>query len=294
MRFNLGFSLREALKNMRLNPLMSITSVVTTFICLLVLGVGLLVSAHVEGVVSAVRQDVSVEAFFLQDASQEEMDRVRETVEGYPEVSEVTYVSGEEAVERFRQTFSERPDIVSDLGDDFLPASLQIQLEDPGAADDVARRLEGERSVVENIDYPQRTIERLDAVTSYVIWGLHGATALFLVASVLLISNTIRLSIFARRQEIEVMKLVGASDGFVRTPFLFEGLAQGLVGGGLAAAAVLWLNSLFVEWSGTALPFVPISVTAVNSLFVLGVLLLAGASIGVLGSFLSMRRFLKI
>lgn len=294
MRFNLGFSLREALKNMRLNPLMSVTSVITTFICLLVLGVGLLVSAHVEGVISAVRKDVSVEAFFLQDASQEEMDRVRESVEDYPEVSEVTYVSREEAVERFRQTFSERPDIVSDLGDDFLPASLQIQLEDPGAADDVARRLESERSVVENIDYPQRTIERLDAVTDYVIWGLHGATALFLVASVLLISNTIRLSIFARRKEIEVMKLVGASDGFVRTPFLFEGLAQGLIGGGLAAAAVLWLNSLFVEWSGAALPFVPISGAAVNPLFILGVLLFAGASIGILGSFLSIRRFLKI
>ena len=86
------------------------------------------------------------------------------------------------------------------------------------------------------------------------IWGLYGATLLFLVASVLLISNAIRLSIFARRKEIEVMKLVGASDGFVRTPFVFEGLLQAFAGASLAAFAVIWINLLFVDWSHNALP----------------------------------------
>src|SRR3712207_7124856 len=81
------------------------------------------------------------------------------------------------------------------------------------------------------------------------IWGLYGATTLFLVSSILLISNAIRLSIFARRKEIEVMKLVGASDSFVRTPFVFEGLVQGLIGAGLAALTVVWINFLFVDWS---------------------------------------------
>src|SRR3712207_1396028 len=86
MRFNLGFFLREALKNIRLNLLMSLTAITTTFICILVLGVGLLVSSHVEGVIGSVREDVSVEAFFLPDASQEEIDGVISSVEGYPEV----------------------------------------------------------------------------------------------------------------------------------------------------------------------------------------------------------------
>src|ERR687894_2228038 len=94
-------------------------------------------------------------------------------------------------------------------------------------------------------------------------------TALFLLASILLISNVIRLSIFARRKEIEVMKLVGASDRFVRTPFVFEGMAQGLIGAGLAALTVIWLNFLFVDWARDALPFVPISGDAVNTLLVL-------------------------
>ncbi|MDP8938853.1 MAG: permease-like cell division protein FtsX [Actinomycetota bacterium] len=294
MRFNMGFFLREALKNMRLNLLMSLTAITTTFICLLVLGTALLVSGHVEGLISAIRKDVSVEAFFQQDAPQEEIDQVRSNVEGYPEVSQVTYVSKDEAVEKFKNTLQDRPDLVSDLGSDFLPASLQIQLEDPGSADDVARKLEGEGSVIEDIDYPQRTVERLTEVTDYVVWGLRGATALFLVSSVLLISNTIRISIFARRKEIEVMKLVGASDSFVRTPFVFEGLAQGVIGAVIAGVAVVWLNSLFVEWAANELPFVPISGDSVNMLAVVALLLVAGAIIGILGSFLSVSRFLKI
>jgi cell division transport system permease protein len=110
---------------------------------------------------------------------------------------------------------------------------------------------------------------------------------------VLLISNAIRLSIFARRKEIEVMKLVGASDGFVLTPFVLEGLIQGLLGAGLAALAVVWLNFLFVDWSRDALTFVPISNSAVSTASVLLVLVVVGVAIGVGGSFLSVTRFLR-
>lgn len=294
MRFNLGFSLREALKNIRLNLLMSITAVTTTFICLLVLGAGILVSSHAGGVISSVRQDVSVEAFFPQDASQEQMDQVRSRVEGYPEVSAVTYVSKGEALNNFKETFRERPELYSNLGSDVLPASLQIQLGEPQDADAVARKLEGEGFAAADLSYPQQTIERLNEVTDYMIWGLRAATALFLISSVLLISNTIRISIFARRKEIEVMKLVGASDGFVRTPFVFEGLVQGLIGAGLATVVVIWMNYLFVEWARESLPFVPISAGAVNTPLMLLVLLAVGAAIGIVGSFLSVTRFLKV
>ena len=294
MRLNLGFSLREALKNMRLNLLMSLTAITTTFICLLVLGAALLVSGHVEGLISVVRKDVSVEAFFVQDASQEQMDQVRSNVEGYPEISEVTFVSQEEGFERFQEMFEDRPEIYEGLDSDFVQPSLQIQLEDPNSARDVAEKLEAEGDVVEDIEYPQRTVERVGEVTDYVVWGLRGATVLFLVSSVLLISNTIRISIFARRNEIEVMKLVGASDSFVRTPFLFEGLAQGIIGAVTAGVAVIWLNSLFVEWARNELPFVPISGDAVNMPVVVLILLVVGAVIGILGSFLSVRRFLKV
>ncbi len=294
MRFNLGFFLREALKNIRLNLLMSITAITTTFICILVLGVGLLVSSHVEGVIGSVREDVSVEAFFPPDATQQKIAEVRSSVEGYPEVSSVNYVSKEEALQTFKETFEDKPELYQGIDPNVLPASLQIQLEDPAAAEEVAQRLREEHGFTsENLSYPQQTIERLNDVTSAMIWGLYGATLLFLISSVLLISNAIRLSIFARRKEIEVMKLVGASDGFVRTPFVFEGLVQGLIGAGLAALTVVWINFLFVDWARDALPFVPVSGDAVNTLLILLVLVVVGVAIGVVGSFLSVTRFLR-
>ena len=89
------------------------------------------------------------------------------------------------------------------------------------------------------------------------------------------------------------MKLVGASDGFVRTPFVFEGLVEGLIGAGLAALTVIWINFLFVDWARDALPFVPIRSDAVNTLFVLAILVIVGVAIGVVGSFLSVTRFLR-
>ena len=294
MRFNWVFFLKEALTNIRLNLLMSVTAVTTTFVCILVLGMALLVSGHVEGIVGSVRQDVSVEAFFALDATQERIDEVRAEVEGYPEVSEVTYISQEQALSDFKQTFEDNPEIYQDLGSDVLPASLAIDLENPSAAEEVAAKL-GEAGFSDsNLSYPQQTIERLNSVTSYMVWGLRAATALFLISSILLISNGIRVSIFARRQEIEVMKLVGASDGFVRTPFVFEGMLQSLVGATLAALVVVWFNYLFVDWSREALPFLPIASSAVSTISVLAILMAAGAAIGILGSFLSVTRFLRV
>jgi cell division transport system permease protein len=294
MRFNFGFFMREAIKNIRLNLLMSITAITTTFICIVVLGVGLLVSSYVEGVIGSVREDVGVEAYFPPDASQQETDAIIDKVEGWPEVSSVNYVSEEEALATFKDTFADRPELYQHLDPGVLPASLQIQLEDPTEAEQVAQKLEHEQGfAADNLSYPQQTIERLNSVTSYMIWGLYAATLLFLISSVLLISNAIRLSIFARRKEIEVMKLVGASDSFVRTPFVFEGMVQGLIGAGLAALTVIWLNFLFIDWSRDNLPFVPISPNSVNTLLVLLVLVAVGVAIGIIGSFLSVTRFLR-
>jgi cell division transport system permease protein len=292
MRFNLGFFLAEAVKNLRLNLLMSITAVTTTFICILVFGLGLLVSDHIQGIIGSVREDVSVEAF-MPNATSQEVEALANEVETWPEVASVTEVSEAEAFAEFRDKFEDQPDLYEDLDQGVFPASVQIQLNDPGKANDVAGRLKQEGFTESNLSYPQQTIDRLNTITSYVIWGLYGATLLFLIASVLLISNAIRLSIFARRKEIEVMKLVGASDGFVRTPFVFEGLFQALVGAALAAFAVIWINLLFVDWSHNALPYVPISGDAVNPFSMIIILIAVGVGIGVIGSFLSVTRFLR-
>jgi cell division transport system permease protein len=290
---NMGFFLREAFKNLRLNALMSATAITTTAICILILGAGMLISAHVQGALLRVSQDVEINAFFPEDVSNEEIERAQSTVEGYPEVKEVTYISKDDALERYKEIFAESPDLYEGLSADALPASLEVQLNDSGNSDAVASKLEAE-GTFEDLRYPQQTIERVNEFLGYITWAMRGATALFLVASVLLIFNTIRLSIFARRKEIEVMKLVGASDGFVRTPFVLEGLVQGLIGAAIAALVVLWANSAFVSWAQEQVPYFAVSSGAVNLPFVLLVLLAVGISVGVIGSYLSVRRFMKI
>jgi cell division transport system permease protein len=292
MRFRPRFFLAEALKNLRLNPLMSITAITTTFICILVFGLGLLLSAHIQGIIDSVREDVSVEAF-MPNTTRKDVVALKNEVETWPEVAKATRVSEEEAFAEFKDKFEDQPDLYQDLETGVFPPSVQIQLEDPGSAGAVAERLKDQGFTERNLSYPQQTIDRLNSITSYVIWGLYGATLLFLIASVLLISNAIRLSIFARRKEIEVMKLVGASDGFVRTPFVFEGLLQAFAGATLAAFAVIWINLLFVDWAHNALPYVPISSDALNAFSSLLVLVAVGVAIGVIGSFLSVTRFLK-
>jgi cell division transport system permease protein len=292
MRFNPGFFLVEALKNLRLNLIMSFTAVTTTFICVLIFGLCLLVSAHIQSVIGSVREDVSVEAF-MPNATSQEVEALANEVETWPEVAVVTRVSEEQAFAEFKDKFEDQPDLYRDLDLGVFPPSIQIQLEDPDNAAAVAERLKEQGFTERNLSYPQQTIDRLNSITSSVIWGLYAATLLFLIASVLLISNAIRLSIFARRKEIEVMKLVGASDGFVRTPFVFEGLLQAFAGASLAALAVIWINLLFVDWSHNALPYVPISSDAVNHFSTLLVLIAVGVGIGVFGSFLSVTRFLR-
>jgi cell division transport system permease protein len=292
MRVRPGFFLAEALKNLRLNPLMSVTAVTTTFICILVFGLGLLVSAHIQGIIDSVREDVSVEAF-MPNTTRKDVVALAKQVEEWPEVAKATRVSEEQAFAEFKDKFEDQPDLYQDLETGVFPPSVQIQLEDPDSAGAVAARLKDQGFTERNLSYPQQTIDRLNSITSYVIWGLYGATLLFLVASLLLISNAIRLSIFARRKEIEVMKLVGASDGFVRTPFVFEGLLQAFAGATLAAFAVIWINLLFVDWSHNALPYVPISSNAVNALSTMLILIAVGVAIGVIGSFFSVTRFLK-
>jgi cell division transport system permease protein len=291
---NLGFFLREALKNLRLNLLMSVTAATTTVICVVILGLGLLAYSHVGAFLDTIGRDISMTAYFPEDFSSERVEEVRENVEAYPEVSEVRYVSKEQALDDFKETLSDQPDIVEGLSSDILPASLEITLNNPGDSGAVAQRLQSEGFGEDDLRRNEELAQSFETFVYWIMLILGTVTVLFLVASVLLISNVIRLSIFARRKEIEVMKLVGASDTFVRTPFVLEGLVQGLAGAALAALLVAWANSAFVSWAREALPLVPVASGAVNMLLVVLVLLAVGALIGVAGSYFSVRRFLKV
>lgn len=294
MRLNWAFFVREAINNMRLNALMSATAVTTTAVCVLILGIGLLASLHVGAFLDFIGRGVAMEAYFPEEFSDEKISEIRREVEGYPEVAETRYVSREQALTDFKETLGEQRDVVEGFSNYILPASLEITLNESGSSAAVAERLQREGFGEGDLSYPQDTVDRFNQATAWIKFALIATTAFFLVASVLLISNAIRLSIFARRKEIEVMKLVGASDGFVRTPFVLEGLVQGFVGALLSGLVLIWANSIFVQRAQENLGFLPISSNAVNAPLVLAILVVVGVVIGMLGSFLSVRRFLRV
>src|SRR5215208_2966607 len=233
---------------------MSVTAATTTVICVFILGLGLLTYGHAGAFLGSIGRDISMTAYVPEDFSSERIEEVRGNVEAYPEVSEVRYVSKEQALEDFKETLSEQPDIVEGLPSDVLPASLEITLNNPGDSGAVAQKLQGEGFGEDDLRHNEELAESFETFAYWVMLVL----------------------------------------GVVRTPFVLEGLVQGLVGAALAAFLVAWANSAFEDWAREALPLVPVASGAVNILLVVLILLATGVLIGVAGSYFSVRRFLKV
>jgi cell division transport system permease protein len=174
-----------------------------------------------------------------------------------------------------------------------LPASFEIALKDPQTAELVAGRFEGD-PIVDEVSYGKEIADKLFSFTSQARNFLLIFIVLLGVVAILLISITIRLSIFARKREVEIMKLVGATNWFIRWPFLIEGVTVGFVGALIAAVVVLVANSFLVSRIRDSLPFMSVPLDAVPYVLVTLVLLGVGVIIGAVGSGIGLRRFLKV
>ena len=215
-----------------------------------------------------------------------------------PKVEKVTFVSKEEALEMMKEKLKDNPKLFENLPRNPFPNKLVVALVDPTQVDAVAARIEAHgprQGDHRRGEVRARTPrEKLFTLTSQVRNIMVGFIVLLGVVSVLLISNTIRLSIFARKREVEIMKLVGATNWFIRWPFVIEGVTVGLVGAAAAAATVLLVNSYSVGKLRDLMPFMGIPLDAVPSTMVAVVLLGAGVVIGAVGSALGLRRLLKV
>jgi cell division transport system permease protein len=248
--------------------------------------------------VSARWQDgIEVIAFLKPDVSDDQLAAIRTMLDESPDVDDDwKYVNREESHAEAMRLFERNEAMKAKLEADpelvpdsyrMKPASAEINIMESLGAELAAQ--EGVLQVKDVSD----SVKTVKGVSNAMQSAMLVIGVGLLVAALLLILNAIRMAMFARRREIEVMKLVGASDGFVRTPFVLEGLLQGVVGSTLAALAVIWVNYLFVEWAHNALPFVPISANAVTAPFLILLLVAVGVAIGVIGSFLSVTRYLR-
>ncbi len=289
------FLIREALVNLRRNLLVVAGAVLAVFISLTLAFGALVVNEVLRINTLAWQQGVHVIAFLHDEGSDgvpaDAHQALITEVQGWEEVESVDYVDKAEAWIEFQEIFADQPEF-QDIDPTVLPASLRIELVDIALHESVAFKLQQQQQVVREVTTAAESIEQLQNLSSVLnVLGIGLALVLGL-AAVVLIANTIRLAIFARRDEVEIMRLVGASNWYIRIPFLLEGTIEGVLGAG-AAVFVVWLGSsrLADALAGFALFDFDVG----NDFFVRwGLLfLLFGALAGVIGSMLGLSRHLR-
>lgn len=308
---NFGYSLREAGHHFRRNWTTVLGAVVTIFLSLFIIGLFILGSIMINGVVGGVEDSVTIQAFLSDDVDQSTVDSFQSEIEGWDNVASVTYKSKDEALEEYRTSMSNRSasDAVAALdGQNPLPASLVITLDDPQQVEATAERIMSDSTfaqirdgagdegsnAADDVLYGQGTVDRLFEVTNYIRLAAVVLVVMLTFVAFVFINNTIRLAITARRREIAIMRLVGASNGFIRGPFIMEGALEALIAAVLAIVA-LWagLNAVMPVLANN-LSFLSFEIPASMLYMTFGALLVIGIVIGLFGSAIAMRRYLKV
>jgi cell division transport system permease protein len=297
----LGFFVREALRALKRNAVPSFAAMATVLVTVLILGVFIPVVQATTGAANEVRGRVIANVYLVRDADAKDVARIRNMLENdTPHVASVEFVSKEQAYAEQRR---KNPEYYDELGEfNPLPHTFRVTPDDPDNISKVRNALSpigpgGERTVtdsaIDEVTNREEDTNKILSVTRAVKLTTALLAGLLMIASVLLIANTIRLSLFARRREVEVMKLVGATDWFIRWPFVMEGMLVGALGGLLAVLVLAVFKIAVVD--PLAQEYALIAAPRTMS-FPLLVVLLLGAAIAVsaAGSGLSLRRFLRV
>lgn len=308
---NFGYSLREAGHHFRRNWTTVLGAIVTIFLSLFIIGLFILGSVMINSMLGGVEDSLTIQAFLSDNADQSAVDAFQDEIEGWDSVESVTYKSKDEALEEYRTSMSNRnaSDAVAALdGENPLPASLVIRLTDPQEVQATAQRIVDDPAFAEIRDgasdpstdpsedvlYGQGTVDRLLEFTNYIRIGAVILVALLTFVAFVFINNTIRLAITARRREIAIMRLVGASNGFIRGPFVMEGTLEALIAALLAIAALAGGLNVVMPVLARNLSFLSFEVPPTMLYATFGVLLVIGIVIGLFGSAIAMRRYLKV
>jgi cell division transport system permease protein len=295
-----GFFSREAIRALTRNAVPSFAAMATVLVTVLVLGVFIPVVQATTGAANDVRAKVIADVYLKSNASQADIDRVRHIVTSEtPHVKRVVYVSKEQA---YREESAKRKELYNLLGSNPLPPTFRVYPDNPDNIAAVRNALapaapSGGRTVIDpaidEVRNRQDETNKILTATRVVKLTMGGLAALLVLASVLLIANTIRLSLYARRREVEVMKLVGATDWFIRWPFVIEGVLVGALGGLLAILCLAVVKIALIDPLADQFALIAAPDT-INFQFLVVVLLAASVGVSALGSGLSLRRFLRV
>jgi len=290
----LGYFTRETLVSLRRNLLMTIAGILTVAVSLALFGGIMMLSRWVGHGTEQIKGGVRAEIFMTVHATKPQIDEVNAALKSDPQVASYRFLDKDAALREFKSIFRNDPDLVKNITADALPTSFRVVPKKAEYTSAIKSRYSTHEGVDSVVDPGQALRDLLDAtnVTKYIFIGL---SIVLLASSLFLIVNTIRLATYARRREIEVMKLVGASNWFVRIPFIAEGMVQGLVGAGLAIIAVASLKHFGFDqaFNDRSSFFAEFFVTTGDATWIAFLVLLLGIVIGVIGASIGLRRFLR-
>lgn len=282
---------------------MGFAAITTVAITLFIVGFFAIIVYDIQGIISSIKSDVELAVYLEDNISEELKEYIEQYIISWEETDAVRYISKEQALERFKKQ-NEGSDILKEIEGNPLPASFEITLNNPEKIDRVALRFyDKDGNCIEGVDeviYGRNYVNTLFSITATIGTIAFLIIIALLLAAVVLIFNTIRLSIYARRKEIEVMKLVGATNWFVRIPFLFEGFFEGFAGSVVSIILLYFINKfLWIRVERVIVDTMRIKELAivgsgnVISYTYIGVVVLGGL-VGLLSSAIALRRYVKV
>lgn len=288
------YFISESLNSIRRNGLMSVASLMTVALSLLILGVFTLAIMNLNHLASVLESQVQV-TVYLQDSQKDaEIKDIGTRITKLPGVTRVTFVGKEEAMTRFKERLGAQQGLLAELGDSNpLPNAFEVKVDRPDRVKTAALAI-AQFKGIEGARYGQEVVEQLFSLTRMVrIFGM--VLIVFLgLAALFIIVNTIRLTVFARRREIGIMKYVGATDWFIRWPFIIEGVLLGSLGACISAVLLTQCYSMVTGQVYETLAFLPLLPQYPYLGYVNTFLLFAGIGIGALGSIISVKKFLRV
>lgn len=284
----------ETFKSLFRNKLMSLASILTVTLSMFILGAFLCVVYNIDHMATYLESQVEMSVYLKDGLNTNQVMMVGSALKKQPGVQSITFTSKDKAMEEFKQQLGAQAGILDAVSGNPLPASYKMSFDTPEHLKQAAAAAQKYQSV-DTVQYGQDIIEQLYKIAQFIrVAGV--VIIVFLAgAELFIISNTIRLTVFARRREIQIMKYVGATDSFIRWPFIFEGVVIGLIGSGIASG-ILWEGYQFVIRSmhDAGLVFIPLVNLWPFMGYTIAVLLVAGIIIGALGSAISMRKYMKV
>ncbi len=286
------YTVSEVGRGLRRNVLMSAATLLTVLVSLTLLGVGLLIQRQVDMTSRLFYSSVEVSIFLQDGLPQDQKDSFQRDLEANPEVAGVLYESKQQAWANFQEIYRDDESLVASATVDDMPESFRVSLNNPEQYDVVASQYQTYPGVDE-VRNQREVLDRLFRLLGVLTVGVFAIAALQLAGGAALIANTIRLSAYARREQIGIMKLVGATNWYIRLPFIIEGVIAGVVGSLLAVALLGVAAVLLFGRIRSAISFTPV-VNGGDVLAITPFLVVFGALVAAVASFVSLRRFLNV